>query len=323
MMSEAKRTTPDQFDVAILGTGIPGVAATINRLVHIVLKNEDGDPLTYVLVIDTRDVRYPALDAAYPLHGSSPRDLHPFYAAPPRGFPTFGEFIDGILEESPGAPAFDGALTAPTWGQIIEYMEFMMELAVRFVGDLAYLDFAKGPVREMREDRPNGPFTILLADGKRYRARTIVRARAPRYMAWPDPEARPVAPARPQERKPAPPPAAQAPLEQEVERALAKSGLPFEAVHGTFRARAGSRTIAVVAHDGSDDERIRARVNALVPRLLKLGYTELWLVTREVVGESLLETAAIDDKVQFLTLRELWSLTSPPVASRLRLAGGA
>jgi hypothetical protein len=108
-----------------------------------------------------------------------------------------------------------------------------------------------------------------------------------------------------------------------VERALAKSGVPFEAVHGWFRTHVGSRTIAVVAHDGSDDERIRARVNALVPSLLKTGYTELWLVTREVVGESLLEAAAVDDKVQFLTLSELWSLTSHPVASKLRLTGGA
>jgi hypothetical protein len=321
-MSEAKATTPDQFDVAILGTGIPGVAATINRLVQIAHNTEDGAPLIYVLVIDTRDGKHQAGDTAYPLHGASPRDLHPFYAAPSRGYPTFGEFVDGILEETPGDPSLDGALTAPTWRQIRKYMEFMMQLAVEVVGDLAYLDFAKGPVREIREDQPNGPFTISLADGKSYRARTIARARTPRYMAWPEPGGRPVAPARRPERQP--PPAAQVPLEQEVERALAKSGLPFEAVQaGLFRTRVGSRTIAVVAHDGSDDKRIRSRVNALVPRLLKSGYTELWLVTREVVGEDLLEAAAIDDTVQFLTLPELWSLTSQPVASRLRLTGGA
>jgi hypothetical protein len=321
MMSEAKETPPDQFDVAILGTGVPAVAAIINRLVHISSNTKDGAPLIYVLVVNTRDMKHQAEDTVYPLHGSAPRDLHPFYNAPPRGFPTFGEFVDGILEESPGDPALDGALTAPTWRQINKYMDFMLNLAISVVGDLVYIDGAAGSVREVREEQPNGPFTILLADGKSYRARTIVRPRPPRYMDWPEPAAQSVAPAQSPGRKP-PPPAPQVPLREEVERALTKSGLPFEAVQGLYKGRVGNRTIAVFAQEALDDASIRARVNALVPSLLGLGYTELWLVTREVVSEDLIETAAIDNVVQFLTLSELWSLTSQPVASRLRLTGG-
>jgi hypothetical protein len=59
-------------------------------------------------------------------------DAHPFYSEkPPAGFPTFGEYVDELLPETPGLKS---ALLRPTHDQINDYMKYMVELAVIMAG---------------------------------------------------------------------------------------------------------------------------------------------------------------------------------------------
>jgi hypothetical protein len=266
--------------IAIIGTGPDGVAAIINRLVDIAYNAKLYATPVDILVIDTKDEVLPDSDATYALNGRGARDLHPFYTAtPPQGFPTFGEYVDEMLAEDPG---LKDALTAPTWRQVRAYLEYMLELAVMTVADLAIVDATATPVRQIRESTPQGPATIIFSDGTSLEVRKAVRARHAPYLTGP------------------------VTLRDEVERALRASGLAVDAdARSYFLIPAGAKRIAIIPDDGAE-ELLGSRIKEGLPGIGRIGAAEMWIVTRDSLAEPF-KAGFKNDPVQFLSLPQLIS----------------
>jgi hypothetical protein len=295
----------DGGPIAIVGTGIAGVAAIINKLVDIADNAKINAPPVNVMVFDTGGPK-PRADLPYPLAHRLPRLLHPFYTEkPPTGFPTFGEYVDKLFSET---PRLKDALLRPTYDQINDYMRHMLELAVRNAGASVLMKFTATAIVEIRETITGGPAVIVLADGSRMHVSKVVRARSPRYMGGPglsdqgaSAAQRKDVPAEPRLR-----------LTLELIRgaadiALGKTGLLHDMDKKShFLVLLGTRRIAVIALD-LPELALGPRVQLVLQGLGRVGATELWVVTPESVGEEV--QSRLDGKpVRFLSLFQFLSL---------------
>ena len=102
-------------------------------------------------------------------------------------------------------------------------------------------------------------------------------------------------------------------LFKEVQQALVASGLSFDTLVGgqgdkiDFLIAVGARRIAVETLDLSE-AKLRTRVrDILLPRLKRIGASELWIVTRDIVAESV-GSQFKDESVHFLSLDQFSSL---------------
>jgi len=86
------------------------------------------------------------------------------------------------------------------------------------------------------------------------------------------------------------------------------------------QGRLGSRRIAVVPHDGSEQSLVR-RAGSLFSSLSKHDLTELWMVSPEAVSDSV-AALANTGPVRFITAREVSSLRSEAVMRKLGLDRG-
>ena len=272
--------------IAIVGTGPSGVATVINKLVDIAYNARGLPGPVNVAVFDTRDEPKLKGDALYPLAGRSARSLHPFYTREPApGFPTFGEYFDGLIEDGYALPKAAGI--APTWRLVRSYIKYILKLAVEAAEDRVLLDFIGTPIKEIRETTPNGPATILLTDGTSFQARTIVRSKRPPHLAGPEP--------------------AEPSLVGEVRRALEKSGLDFvEAEDNAYFVFKVLGQTAVVAHQ-LDESLLVSRVLTLEPILAEAGIGEVWIVTATAVG-AMVRTRFKEQSVKLYTLTEFTAL---------------
>ena len=170
--------------IVIVGTGIPAVCAMINKLVDIAYNAPDEGPPVHLFVLDTKDQPKPAGSTPYPLAGLSTDAMHPFKTAtPPPGFPSFGEYAREISEDD---PSWRSAAQAPVHAQVIEYMEYMLELALTAAGTKVHLDTGDKPVESTEETVRNGPATIRFKDGAVIQVRQLIRAGRPPHMSGPD-----------------------------------------------------------------------------------------------------------------------------------------
>ena len=181
----AKTKSEDQ-PIAIVGSGHAGMAALINTCVDVVYNSPDDAPPVNIVLFDTKDDAPPKGDTPYPLDGSSPMDLHPFYSdKPPVGFPTFGKYIEDMAEAD---PSLRSTLLTPTYRQVNEYMEYVLELAVLSFSDHFHLEVNKTAIQDIQQTTPTGPAAIILTDGTRLGVRKVIRAKRPPHMAGPQPK---------------------------------------------------------------------------------------------------------------------------------------
>lgn len=163
-------TRPDE-PVVIVG-GNNQIASLINKLVDIAYGTPAGVPPQRILVLMGANRNALKADDSYPLNGKSPDQFHPLRAAkPPPGFPTLGEYVREMLEDD---PSLESALRSPTHGQIAEYMEFVLDLAVMTVGDKALLETSSKVVQSIDQETRSGPGTIHFEDGTTLSAREII-----------------------------------------------------------------------------------------------------------------------------------------------------
>jgi hypothetical protein len=259
-------------------------------MVEVAYATPNGMPPVKLVVIDTGGVDRPRGATSYPLNGLDASQLHPFFqAAPPQGFPTFGEYIKDYVEID---PALAGALPAPTWGQVNGYLDRLLELAAISFADIIELDLAKGKVARVREAVPGGPATIVLVDGTELLVSRIVRGRTPAYLGG----------------------RAEFPtgfLAVEVERLVASSGLPVEKPVGAgadpgfdlvFAIATGRIAVEAVELPETD---LEAHVRgALMPKIGPAGIGQLWIVTRTAVSEAMARGFA-GQRVRFVSLPEV------------------
>jgi hypothetical protein len=195
MMANAKS---EDHPIAVVGSGHAGMAALINTLVDIAYNTPDGAPPAKVVLFDTKDEAKPKDDTAYPLDGSSPMDLHPFYSDKlPVGFPTFGQYIEQMSEAD---PSLRSALLTPTYRQVNEYMEYVLELAVLSFSEQFLLEVNKTGIQDIQQTTPTGPATITFTDGTRLSVKRVSRGRRPPHMAGPQPKGPAATPTRREDR---------------------------------------------------------------------------------------------------------------------------
>jgi hypothetical protein len=276
-MAKAREDKP----IVIMGTGIPAVCAIINRLVHIAYNAPDDGPAINVFVVDTMDQAKPDESALYPLNGRSIDAMHPFKTEQrPPGFPSFGEYAREIAAEHPD---FESALHAPTYGQVNEYLEYMLELALTAVGAKAYVDAGNKPVKGIEEPVANGAATIRFEDGTILHAKQILRAGEPPHMSGPHSTA------------------GEPSLVSEARRALIASELDFEeAKDGSCFVFNAIKPIVLVTHE-LDEMSLIPRIHLALGTLEPIKASELWIVTRETVS-ALVASTFKGQSIRFLTL---------------------
>src|SRR6266545_1429196 len=107
--------------IAVVGTGIAGVAALLDTLVAIEV------PVA-LSVFDAKSEKIPRGETAFPLGGRDARQIHPFFTdRPPADFPTFGEYA---------VARFGKPLPSPTRDQVADYLQHLIELAIGVAGEL-------------------------------------------------------------------------------------------------------------------------------------------------------------------------------------------
>jgi hypothetical protein len=275
-MAEATHDKP----IVIMGTGIPGVCAVVNKLVDIAYNAPDKGPAINVFVLDTMDRRKPDESMLYPLNGRSLDAMHPFKTVkPPPGFPPFGEYAREIAEEDPD---WKSAVRAPAYRHVNEYLEYMLELAVTAVGAKAYVDAGNKPVKSIEETVANGAATIHFKDGTILHAKQILRAGEPPHMSGPDSTASLVSQAR---------------------GALIASELDYEeAKDGSYFVFNALVPIVLVTHD-LDEMSLVPRIHLALGTLEPIKASELWIVTRETVSDLVVANFK-GQSIRFLTLAQ-------------------
>lgn len=169
----------DNRPIAVVGTGQSGISALINTIVDLGYKTPDGAPATTVVVIDTKDEAKPRSNALYPMNGMKVDDMHPFSSAkPPAGFPTFGEYIRKESEED---PSLKGALRAPTYKQVNQYLDYLLELASISFADQVNVEINKGTIDKIDQKAKAGP-TVKFDDGTALVTKGIIIANPPPHM---------------------------------------------------------------------------------------------------------------------------------------------
>jgi hypothetical protein len=280
-VGETIRDKPNDKPIVIMGTGIPAVCAIINKLVDIAYNAPDNGPAINVFVLDTMDQVKPDESGLYPLNGRSIDTMHPFKTEQrPEGFPSFGEYAREIAMEDSG---WKSALLAPTYGQVNEYLEFMLELSIRTVSDKAYIDSSNKPVKSIEETVANGAATIHFEDGTVLHAKQILRAGEPPHMSGPHSTA------------------GDPSLVSEARRALIASELDFEeAKDGSCFVFKAIVPIVLVTHE-RDEISLIPRIHLALETLEPIKASELWIVTRETVS-ALVASTFKGQSIRFLTL---------------------
>jgi hypothetical protein len=167
-----------------MGTGIPAVCRIINMIMDIAYNAPDKGPPINVFVLDTMDEPKPDEGTPYPLNGVAIDAMHPFTPVNrPPGFPSFGEYAREIAMEDAD---WNFTLHAPKYRHVIEYLEYMLELAITAVGAKAYLDAGKKPVKFIETLAEDGSSRIHFADDTTLDAKRIAPARKPPHMGGPD-----------------------------------------------------------------------------------------------------------------------------------------
>lgn len=169
----------DNRPIAVVGTGQAGISTLINTIVDVAYKTKAGEPATTVVVIDTKDEIKPRGNTLYPMNGMKVDDMHPFNSArPPDGFPTFGEFI---RDQAKDDPSLKSALRAPTYKQVNDYLDFMLELAATTFPDQVQLEVNKGTIEKIDQRAKAGP-TVKFDDGTSLVTQGIIIANPPPHM---------------------------------------------------------------------------------------------------------------------------------------------
>lgn len=288
--------------IAVVGTGQAGIAALINAIVDIAYAVPDGAPRTTVVVVDSRDEPRQRGDTPYPLGGRSPADLHPFKAdTPPTGFPTFGQYLE---EQSSGNPGLGAAFVAPTYRQINDYLDSMLELATISFADQVNLELNRGTIRAVEPTTPDGPAVIHFVDGTSLSVTQVIRAKQPPHLGGVSSSVEAASSTgSPEVSDSAPGETSIARLRAETVRALAGSGLTFNVAPSQVLVAAGSRRIAIVTLDLPEAE-IGDRIDGLVTRLAVVQANELWIVTPYTASEPL-RARFHDGPVKILDLTQL------------------
>lgn len=114
--------------IAVVGSGVAGVATLINLLMQIAHSSPKGSRPLAVVLLGAREPGHKG-STPYPLNGRSARDLHPFDSSEvlDEYFSTFGKYVDDLSADDPGLRA---ALPAPSWRQIEGYVDFMLDMAI-------------------------------------------------------------------------------------------------------------------------------------------------------------------------------------------------
>lgn len=173
--------------IVIVGSGNDNLAALINKLVDVAYNTPAGAPPQNITVLHTPAAKKPRPDDAYPLNGKTVDQIHPFKTAkPPKGFPTFGEYIREMMVDD---PSLKSALRVPTQGQISEYMDYVLDLAVMTVGDKALLETSRKGIESIDQKTKSGPGTINFKDGTTLEAKEIIRAEPPPHLGGPKQDA--------------------------------------------------------------------------------------------------------------------------------------
>jgi hypothetical protein len=272
--------------IVIMGTGIPAVCASINKLVDIAYNAPDKGPAINVFVLDTMEPgRKPDESMSYPLNGISIDAMHPFKTAkPPPHFPTFGEYAREIAVED---PEWESAFRDPTFRHVNEYLEYMLELALTAVGDKAYVDAGNKPVKSIEETVANGAATIHFKDGTILHAKQILRAGEPPHMSGRDSTA-----GEPSHS-----------LVSEARRALIASELDYEeAKDESYFVFNAVVPIVLVTHE-LDEMSLIPRIHVALGTLEPIKARELWIVTRETVSDLVASTFK-GQSIRFLTLAQ-------------------
>jgi len=299
---------PDGEPIAIVGTGIAGVAAIINQLVDIAYNAKLNAPPVNLMVFDSGGPK-PKGDTPYPFQDRLPHLLHPFYTEEPApGFPTFGEYVDKLSSETLRP---QDALRRPTYKHINDYMQYVLELAVGAAADRVIIDATATAIVEIRETTAGGPAVIVLADGSRMHVSQVVRARSPRYMGGPSLSDQ-AASASQRKDTPAAPAESRMRLTLDLIRsaadiALGKTGLLHDMDKKShFLVVLGTRRIAVIALD-LPELALGPRVQLVLEGLGRVGATEMWVVTPQSVTEAV-QSQLQGKPVRFLSLSQFLSL---------------
>ena len=90
-----------------------------------------------------------------------------------------GKYIEDMAEAD---PSLRSALLTPTYRQVNEYMEYVLELAVLSFSDQFLLEVNKTVIQDIQQTAPAGPATITLTDGSRFNVKRVIRGkRAPAH----------------------------------------------------------------------------------------------------------------------------------------------
>jgi len=169
--------------VAVVGSGVTGGATLIDAILDEWYHTPDEELPIRVVMLDSRDHPSPPGDTPYPLDGHDARDLDPFPGNTPlEGFPTFGQFVDAMADQT---PILRSALPAPTYGQVNEYLVYLLKLMLVASEDGIQVQFVDTPIDSIQEPVRGGPATITLSDGKSIAVRRIVRGVRPPFMGGP------------------------------------------------------------------------------------------------------------------------------------------
>lgn len=300
--------------IAIVGTGIPGVSAIINKLADIAFNAKHNAPPVNLIVFDAKGPR-PKEDSPYPCGDQLPRALHPFSTQKPApGFPTFGEYVDESLEYAPDLKA---ALVTPTYAQIHGYLKYVLELAVGAAADRVRIDATATEIVEIRESAPGGPAVIVLIDGAEIQVSSVVRAKPPKYMGGPAARASAASDA------PGVEPSARKKLRvtldllrEAADLAIGQTGIMQDKDRKSHLLMViGTRRIAVIALDLPESE-LGPHASLVAGGLGRIGATELWVVTPQGVGEALHSQLAgqpvrLISFADFLSLLEKLAIVGP------------
>ena len=175
-------------EFAVVGPAI-AVRATLIRLFMRNWHNAPkGGPTARVLFVEKLEgLEFPA-KSIYPLRpGVVAADLHPFDEDKPLpDFPTFGDCLDdGLIYIRPQVQPsvlLRFAVERPTCGQILEYVNFILDLAIVTVGGAVELDRYDGEVREQTKISPDGPTKLVMDDGSVVIAGQVLNATYPHQL---------------------------------------------------------------------------------------------------------------------------------------------
>ncbi len=288
--------TDNDLPIAVVGGGVPGLAALIRLFMQVAGRPRVGSAPLGAVWLRHEDMR-PNAKSPYPLHGRSARELHPYETTAvfnEYGRQNFGGYVDMFSADD---PSLRNALPAPTWRQICDYLQFQLDLAIVDAGSrIELLDANQTGIKDIQPSTPDGPLTILFTDDTTLRVHSVIRATTPSHMAG----------------EPVDDPAFLVAMEVQV--ALGSSGLQFTLTYDrggpepfAFLLTVGTRRIAIRPVDLPDAALCSHVTSTLLPRLKQRGDTELWVVTQYSAGQSV-PAQFRGEPVQFLALWQFIAL---------------